>query len=264
MINFAEYFDEYSDKLDWKELEKVLISSLSQEIEANTNRIGNKLEATETTQTIVKKSLKSFYSSKAYKNSLLKLVAEIDKKTSQSIGEYNKIGLKINKPLTLALDEHLSGLNESGLNERFNQPLRRLIFDNIRRGIGQRELESNLSKYLKDDKTGLQRYGKNMAVQAASAYSNTLDQAIVNKYKADIKGFAIIGSLIETSSPQCRKHVELGRKLSIATIKKKVLPLAIEEGAKDSDFDVYNLPNELWHYGCRHRFVPLMTESGLK
>ena len=100
MINFAEHFDSFSDKLDWSDLEKIILSSLSEEIEKNTDRINGRVEPTDTTQTIVKKALKSFYSSKQYKDSLLKLVAEINKKTSESLGEYDKIGLKVNKPLT--------------------------------------------------------------------------------------------------------------------------------------------------------------------
>ena len=264
MINFAEYFEEEANNINWSDIEKTLINYILEEIANNTDRINGKLEPTDTTQTIVKKALKSFYSSNQYKKSLLKLALNIEKKGAETIEEYKKSGIRINEPIKLAIDEHLSSLNESGLNERFNQPLRKIIYENLRRGIGQKGLELSLKDYLKSDTTGFSRYGKNMAIQGASAYSNVIDQTIVTKYKDEIKGFNIVGTLIENSSPQCKLHVELGRKLSIETIQKEVLPTAIENGFKGSKEDVYNLPTMLWHYGCRHRFVPVISEIGLK
>lgn len=260
MINFAEYFDDYSDKIDWKSIESSLASAIMEELDKNTNRIAGKIIPTDTTQSIVKKALKQFYSSKQYKSSLLKLVQNIGKKGGDYIGEYGKYNLRVNKPLSLAIDEHLSGLNESGLNERFNQPLRRIVLDNIRRGLGQNDIYKNLESYLKDDKTGFKKYGKNMAIQGASAYASIIDQSITDKYASEVKGFSIVGSLIETSEPQCRHHVKLGRKLSITQIKKEVLPLAIETGAKDKNFDILKLPTEKWHRGCRHQFIPIITD----
>lgn len=255
MINFAEYFDDYSDKIDWKSIEASLASSIMEELDKNTNRIAGKIIPTDTTQSIVKKALKSFYSGKQYKSSLLKLVQNIEKKGGDYLGEYGKYNLRVNKPLSLAIDEHLSGLNENGLNERFNQPLRRIVLDNIRRGLGQNDIYKNLESYLKDDKTGFKKYGKNMAIQGASAYASIIDQSITDKYKSEIKGFTIVGSLIETSSEQCRHFVKIGRKLTIEEIKKEILPIAIENKNLPEDFDVYKLPSTKLHQGCRHSFI---------
>jgi hypothetical protein len=65
------------------------------------------------------------------------------------------------------------------------------VLDNIRRGLGQNDIYKNLETYLEDDKTGFKKYGKNMAIQGASAYASIIDQSITDKYKNEIKTLLI-------------------------------------------------------------------------
>jgi hypothetical protein len=159
----------------------------------------------------------------------------------------------------LAISEHLSYLEENGLNAKFNQPLRQLIYSNINTGISQAGLEDKLKAYITgdNDQSGkLSSYVKQVAIQGADAYTSIIDQKITDKYIEKITGFIVSGSLIETSSPQCQYCVrELNR-----TITKDDWDEVVKRAVGLIDGTTFeNLPTNKLHWGCRHTFTPKLT-----
>jgi hypothetical protein len=255
--------DLISDK-EIKQLEALLNSILQSNVIDGTNRIGNKLELSKPTDEIVKKSLKEFYNSKQYKNSVAKYLINVRNLSDVKEKLYSKDGMTIDKASIsesqkLAISEHLAYLEESGLNASFNQPLRQLIYSNIGQGISQSGLENKLKEYISggNDKSGkLSRYVKQVAINGADAYTSILDQKITDKYYDKITGYIVTGSLIETSSPQCKYCVkDLNRLITkddFEEIKKRSVGLI--EGTTFK-----NLPTLKLHFGCRHTFTPKLT-----
>lgn len=249
---------------DLKKLEQLLNSIVLSNVNEGTNRIGNNLELTKSTEEIVKKSLRSFYNSNQYRKSIAKYLLNIKTIGENKFDLYNKEGLAIEKSAVspsqkLAITEHLSYLEENGLNAKFNQPLRQLIYSNINTGISQAGLEDKLRTYIAggNDQSGkLSSYIKQVSIQGADAYTSVIDQKITDKYIDKITGFIVSGSLIETSSPQCQYCIrELNRTITKDdwdnVVKKSV---GLIEG---TTFE--NLPTNKLHFGCRHAFVPKLT-----
>lgn len=247
------------DEKESKKLESLLMKILIQNLSENVNTNNGKIQLSDTTDTIVKKSLKKFYNTKEYSESIIRYLTKIEDVSKLKLEIYRKKGLfinasEINPHQRLAIDEHLSYLNENGLNTRFNQPLRKIIYSNIYAGRSQNDLETQLKNYVTEKET-LTKYIKQTAIQGADAYTAIIDQKITDKYIDRITGYTIVGSLIETSSPQCRYCVEkLKRKIKKddwRTIKE----IADQNGLiKGTEFK--NLPTNKLHHGCRHTFTP--------
>lgn len=245
-------------------LEALLNNILLENLEEGTNRVGNRIELNKSTDEIVKKSLRSFYNSKQYRNSIAKYLINVKNIGDTKFDLYAKDGLKIEKSTIspsqkLAISEHLSYFEENGLNAKFNQPLRQIIYSNISTGISQKGLEENLKKYIvggKDESGKLSSYVKQVAIQGADAYTSIIDQKITDKYIDKVTGYIVTGSLIETSSPQCQYCIrDLNRlitKDNFDEVKKRAVGLI--DGTT-----FQNLPTNKLHWGCRHTFTPKIT-----
>jgi hypothetical protein len=247
-----------------QQLENLLSTLLTENVILGTNRVAGKLELTATSAEIVKKTLRSFYNSNQYKKSIAKYLINVKNIGENNRSLYSDAGLKIEQSAIsnnqkLAISEHLAYLEEAGLNANFNQPLRQIIYSNINAGISQNGLEAKLKEYIsggKDQSGKLSKYVKQVAIQGADAYNSILDQKITDKYIDKIKGFTVLGSLIETSSPQCQYCVkDLNRLITrddFTEIKKRAIGLI-----DGTTFE--NLPTNKLHWGCRHSFVPRLT-----
>lgn len=251
---------------DLKKLEQLLNSILLANVNDGTNRIGNNLELTKSTEEIVKKSLRSFYNSNQYRKSIAKYLVNVKTIGENKLDLYNKEGLKIEKSAVspsqkLAISEHLSYLEENGLNAKFNQPLRQLIYSNINTGISQTGLEQKLKTYIAggNDQSGkLSSYVKQVAIQGADAYTSIIDQKITDKYIDEITGFIVTGSLIETSSPQCKYCIRDLNRLITRDNWDDVKKIGLKHGmSEETTFD--NLPTLKGHPNCRHAFTPKLT-----
>lgn len=247
------------DLIDVRKLDDILLDILGESIYENTNSVNKRLELTETTDTIVKKALKKFYNTKQYGNSLLKYVTNLEDISKYKISSYRDKGFSINysevNPFQkLAIDEHLSYFRESGLNNKFNQPLRRVIYSNIFAGKSQKELIDELTNYV-SKKDPVSRFVKQTAMMGADVYTSIIDQKITDKYIDDITGYIIVGSIIDSSSVQCKYCVkDLKRKIKKEDweeVKKIALPNGLIEGT-----EFKNLPTNKLHWGCRHQFTP--------
>jgi hypothetical protein len=247
-----------------KSLEALLSSILKEKINDGTDRISGSLVLNKSTGEIVKNSLKEFYKSKQYQNSIAKYLINVNNFSDLKFNYYEQNNLfiersEVNSFQKVAINEHLDYLNENGLNSKFNQPLREIIYSNINSGLSQSDLEKKLDQYIADgkDKSGkLERYVKQVAMQGADAYTSIIDQKIADKYQDKITGYIMSGSIIQQSSPQCKYCVlELDRVIKREDWDKVK---SISDGLIENT-TFQNLPTNKLHWGCRHTFTPKLT-----
>lgn len=235
---------------------EALIGYVVKELEKSLDVNKGKVQPTDKTQSAVKKGIQSFYNSNQYRNSIARYLKDLEAFDRVKVAEYAKQGMtlsgtNITEAQRIAVAEHISYLNESGINERFNQPLRKVIFQNIRLGKSLSEIKAELSKFA-EFKTN-QQYFQQTAQQGADAYTSIVDQKIMDKYESRITGLRIVGTVIETSEPQCREAVSMGRELTIKewnTLLKKYSDKIIPGTT------IKNLMTNKLHHGCRHTFTP--------
>lgn len=255
-------------KISLTALEKQMISELVKTINASAITTGGTITGlTQSAGSIVTKSLKSFYSSAAYKKSIASILKNLDVAVDQKLSVYKDEGLEISKKALsngqkIVIDEFIDNLSDNGLNSKFNQPLRQLIYDNIRNNVDLNGLRDSLIEKIESGKapSELSKYVKNATRQAADAYTSIVDTEIFNKFKNRVTHFMIVGTLIETSSPQCRQFVEkYDRKIPIEELDKWI-SFAKENGGSE-ELTADNLPTLKAHYGCRHQFIPYIETN---
>lgn len=148
-----------------------------------------------------------------------------------------------------------------GLNSHFLQPLRDLMFRDALTGLSLKDAKKLIDNYVRSgkDKSGkLKSYAEQTAMQAVDAYSGMISMKLMEDFSYD--ALLITGSLIDTSSPQCRYAIEeLG-----GTIRRSDWPdlkkIAEKHGLiKGTTFD--NLPVNQLHWGCRHSFYPIKLKK---
>ena len=158
--------------------------------------------------------------------------------------------------------EILNRYSENGLNPGFVQPLRELLFNNITGGLNKKQAMEQLKDYIlggRDESGKLGKYLEQTAQQGVDSYSGAVNVRIMQTFTIDT--YIQSGSLIKTSSPQCRFVVkEWG-----GIIERKNWA-EYKEIAKDNGlipgttFD--NLPINKGHWSCRHEFTPvILTEK---
>lgn len=162
----------------------------------------------------------------------------------------------------IVVGEIVNRYSENGLNEGFVQPLRQLLFNNITGTLNKRDALAQLSDYIasgKDTTGKLNRYLTQTAQQGVDSYSAAINLKILQTFKIDT--LLMSGSLIKTSSPQCRYCINtLGGIIDRADFP-TVEKLAKENGLiEGTTFD--NLPFNKWHFGCRHEFTAMALTSG--
>lgn len=160
------------------------------------------------------------------------------------------------------LAEIINAYSENGLNPGFVQPLRQLLFNNVASGMSKTEADAQLRTYIQSgqDTTGkLTRYLEQTTQQATDSYEGAINTRIMHTFQIDT--LIMSGSLIKTSSPQCRYGInELG-----GLINREDWPglrdVAIDNGLiEGTTFD--NLSFNRLHWGCRHSFTPaVLTED---
>jgi hypothetical protein len=243
---------EVSSKLD-----ELFKSILLEEVYAGIGISNDKrLELSEETIRIAKKTIQRMFKSDVYTSTYKDYLSDVNKAIEEREKFFKKQKFtlpNISDKYKLAIDFYLEDLNEMGLNNRYNQKIRRAIFFAIQTGASIRDLTTSLDKLIKADSLG--KYVKNTIQNIADAQSSVLNKSIVDKNKSKIKGFTMVGSLIDTSSEQCQLAVDKGRKLSLEEWE-KVIKFAQNRKQLDADYDVYDLPTKKLHYGCRHEFIP--------
>ena len=157
----------------------------------------------------------------------------------------------------IVTNEILNRYSENGLNPGFVQPLRELLFNNITGGLNKKEAMSQLRDYIESgqDETGkLGRYLEQTAQQGVDSYTGAVNVRIMQTFKIDT--YIMSGSLIATSSKQCRYAIEKLGGLIDRKNWPKLKAIAETDGLiEGTTFD--NLPINKLHWGCRHEFTPV-------
>jgi hypothetical protein len=184
---------------------------------------------------------------------------------SDEITKFQKAenGIKVPdfKEKSIITDEAINQLSGNGLNAKFVQPLRELIYQNVTQGSSLTDARNAIKTYIqggKDISGKLSQYIEQTAQQAVNAYSGIIGKKLFETF--DYDAMRIHGALIDNSSPQCIYAVkELNR-----VIKKSDWPalkkLAEKNGLKDNT-EFKDLPLNLLHWGCGHDFNPIMIKK---
>lgn len=249
---------------DFSDFEKELLTGIYSQIEKSLETRGGKIVGIEgSAGGAITKAIRDFTKTEVYKTTISDFLKNVGKISDDKLSVYKDQGFNIPKTditqtQRIVISEYLDALNEDGLNSRFNQALRTLIYDNIRLGVSQNELEKTLRQSIVSGKepSELGKYIKQTSVQAADAYSKVIDNQVFIKYKNRITGFNIIGSLIETSSEQCKEAVEkYDRYLTINEMREL---LKKYEGKTIKGTTVDNVAARGLHFACRHSIVPVI------
>lgn len=156
----------------------------------------------------------------------------------------------------VVIGEVIDRYTENGLNQGFVQPLRELLFNNVAGGLNKRQALAQVRDYVasgKDSTGKLARYLEQTAQQGVDSYEGATNARIMQAYQIDT--LIMAGSLIKTSSPQCRYCInQLGGLIDRADWP-DVRDIAQDNGLiEGTTFD--NLPFNKLHWGCRHSFTP--------
>lgn len=168
---------------------------------------------------------------------------------------------RLGAPQEIVVNEIINRYSENGLNAGFVQPLREILFNNVTGELNKTQAMEQLKEYIASgkDKTGkLHRYLTQTAQQGVDSYTGAINTRIVQTFK--INTYVMSGSLIATSSPQCRYVVEKLGGLIDRDTWPKVKAIAEKNGLiEGTTFD--NLPINKLHWGCRHEFTPLILSD---
>jgi hypothetical protein len=258
-----------TDNFNIKDVEKILLNEILANLRKGLNTSGNKITGLNTNAgRIISDSIRALYETNQYKNSLASLLSDVQGLGISKVGVYAGDGLEVaisdlSEAQSVAYDSLLDSLNESGLNQKFNQPIRQLIYQNVRDGASQTALEKSIRAYVlteKGAKSELYKYINSVSIQSADAYSSAIDQEVYTRYKTRVTHIRVVGSLIETSSRQCRRAVLVyDREIPIDKLDEWIA-YAKENGA-NSSLNKDNLSSLKAHYGCRHQFVPVILNN---
>lgn len=164
----------------------------------------------------------------------------------------------------IVVNEIINRYSENGLNTNFVQPMRQLLFNNITGGLSKVEAMAQLKEYIaggQDQSGKLHRYIEQTAQQGVDSYTGAINSRIMTTFTIDT--MIMSGSLIKTSSPQCRYSIN---KLN-GIIERKDWP-AVKKLAEDNGLiegtTFENLPLNKLHWGCRHEFTPAVLNKKQK
>lgn len=155
----------------------------------------------------------------------------------------------------LVVNEIINRYTENGLNPGFVQPLRQLLFSNIVSGTNKMEAMHELRENIignKETPGKLWNYLEQTAQQGVDSYTGAINTRIMQTF--DMDTMIVSGSLIATSSTQCRFVVDELNGLLDREDWPEVESIAGEELIEGTTFD--NLPFNKLHWGCRHEFTP--------
>jgi hypothetical protein len=174
----------------------------------------------------------------------------------------------------LVVNEILKSYTDNGLNANFVQPLRDLIYQNIISGTSVSEAKKTLKEFVKgnpDISGKLKSYLTNTAQQAVDGYTGAINKKLMDTF--DFPVLIMSGSLIATSSPQCRFATNDFDGLIKETEWSQVVEVAKKDGVgKTGKYKTgfiegttfKNVPFNKLHHGCRHEFTPSMMKAGDK
>ncbi len=218
----------------------------------------------------VNKVIEIINTDKGYQTKLTSYLSDlktIGKNVKEFHSDFNKIDpdkagfTDAQKALTgIIIDQY----TENGLNTHFAQPLKETISRNVVAGMNQKQARQYLEDYIisgKDKSGKLSSYLNQTAIQAVDSYSGGLNVKIMQTF--EFTGFTMSGSIIATSSPQCREGIKESKNgyLTNAQMQKIIDDaLANPKSGIIEKTTLKNLPINKLHWGCRHEFTPTIKK----
>lgn len=184
-------------------------------------------------------------------------------KMNTLIQDFQNVTVDISANEKLVVNEILKAYTDNGLNAEFVQPLRDQLYQNIAAGTNVRQAKQGLKDYIKGDKkpSKLSRYLTQTSQQAVDGYSGMINKKLMDTF--DYPYLIMSGSLILTSSPQCRFCInELEGVFNEEQFENDIKPIAEKNGLIDGTV-FKNIPFQRLHWSCRHEFSPAFTKPNL-
>jgi hypothetical protein len=186
---------------------------------------------------------------------------------SDAIGDFQKSVNDIKVPSLsvekkIVIDETIDKMLDNGLNQKFVQPLRDLVYQNVTSGLSLKEAREQIKEFIQGGKdvTGkLGSYLEQTAVQAVDAYSGIINKKLLETF--DYDGLLMTGSLIDNSSPQCRYVVEKLKGKITRENWKEVEAIGKKQNGWIDGTTFDNVPLNKLHWGCRHNFFPMINKN---
>lgn len=251
-------------------LEKFAYDLMNDLIDNSLDVVGGQLVPNEAAErflnTFADDFLNDFTKAKIYRGAISGYLKNF-KDIGQLMQDYHKEqGLPLKKgqigaAQELVVNEIVNRYSENGLNPSFVQPMRQLLFQNITAGTNKADAKNQLKEFIAGDKDTsgkLHRYLEQTAQQGVDSYEGVINARVMENF--DIDTLIMSGSLIKTSSPQCRYAVNELDGLIDRKDWPKVKAIAEKNGLiEGTTFD--NLPFNKLHWGCRHSFTPAVITS---
>lgn len=161
----------------------------------------------------------------------------------------------------IVINEIVNQYSENGLNEKFVQPLRQVLFENVVNGLNKKQAMTQIRDFIQggQDASGkLHRYLEQTAQQGVDSYEGAINTRIMKTF--DIETLIMSGSLIDSSSPQCQYGIKELDGIIDREDWPKLKSIAEKNGLiEGTTFD--NLPFNKLHWGCRHSFTPAVLSA---
>lgn len=203
-----------------------------------------------------------------YQGSVTKYLKELNTtgeliKEFQTAQGFDLTKVNIGDAQKLVVNEIVDAYTANGLNDHFAQPLRDLLYQNVAGGTRVQDAKAYLKDYVTGGKDGsgkLDRYLTQTAQQGVDSYTGAINKKLMDAFHYN--GLIISGSLIKTSSPQCRFAVTAFPKgeFTKEQYEYEIMPIALLNGLiAGTTFE--SLPFNRLHWGCRHEFTPIMIKE---
>ena len=196
-------------------------------------------------------------------SSLVKDLPKVSKMMQQYQEEVNGISwakANVAPVQKLVVNEIIDSYSENGLNQSFVQPLRDLLYQNIAAGTSVKDAKESLKAYIKSDDgkdSKISRYITQTAQQAVDGYTGAINKKLMDTF--DYPYLQMSGSLIKTSSPQCKEGINEYAGL-IDMNAWEELKIIAEANGLIPGTTFKNLPFNKFHWGCRHELTPTMVK----
>ena len=203
-----------------------------------------------------------------YKNAVRGFIKSLPSLADEILAYQKAAGIPVQKAAipetqTVVVNSIVDAFTGNGLNANIVQPLRDLLHQNVSAGTRLQDAKQALKEYVKSgqDTTGkVERYATQTAQQAVDSYTGAINKKLMDTF--DYSHLIISGSLIKTSSPQCRFAVnQLDGIFNKKQFDAQLVPLA-EKNGLISGTTFINLPLNKLHWNCRHEFTPIMLKDG--
>jgi hypothetical protein len=239
---------------------------IDQSLDTQNGRIVPNEAAERFLNTFADEFLNDFTKAKTYRGAISGYLKNF-KDIGQIMREFHKSQKLDIKPAQISsvqeivVNEIINRYSENGLNPGFVQPLRQVLFQNITAGTNKGQAMQQLQTFIaggKDTTGKLHRYLEQTAQQGVDNYEGAINTRVMTQF--DINTLIMSGSLIKTSSPQCRWAINelegIIDREDFPELKQRAQGNGWVEGAT---FD--NLPILKNHFGCRHSFTPAVLTA---